>query len=709
MKQVLQNIRSGDTELTSVPTPRATGACISSVTKNSLISPGTERMLVEFGSASLIGKARSQPDRVLQVLEKIKADGLTPTLEAVFRRLDEPMPLGYSNVGHILEVGDQVSDFSIGDRVVSNGPHAEVIVTSANLAAPIPDTVDDESASFTVLGAIALNGIRLLQPTLGETFVVYGLGLIGQLAVQLLRAHGCRVLAIEPNADRCTLAESFGAATFCNSGGANAVGFVEAATAGRGADGVLITASAKTDAIAHESALMCRKKGRIVLVGVVGLSLSRADFYEKELSFQVACSYGPGRYDTAYEQQGQDYPDAWVRWTVRRNFEAVLGAMQSGALNVKPLISERFAFADAGDAYKRILADPGILGAILEYGQSDITTASTIRLERNTSDQASSPGNGTVGVIGAGLFTRAALGPALKAAGADVQMVASKGGVSAADIGRKFGAAKATTDYKEVLGDDSVDLVCITTRHDLHARMIIEALDAGKHVFVEKPLALNHAELEAVTQAKQRNPAAQVMVGFNRRFAPHALKARELLEGRSEPIAIRILVNAGAIPADSWVQDLKIGGGRIIGEACHFIDLARFLVGSPIATTNAVSFHGRSPAVDDDKASIQLSFADGSIASIDYLANGARSYPKETIEIFSEGRILVIDNWRRLRSHGWQGAPRMWKSQDKGHHAEIAHLLDRVRAGGSPLIPFEELREVTLSSFEAAGLEQETD
>ena len=666
-------------------------------------------MLVEFASASLIGKARSQPERVLEVLAKIKVDGLTPTLEAVFRRLDEPMPLGYSNVGRILDIGNRVSDFSIGDRVVSNGPHAEIVVTPANLAARIPDTVDDESASFTVLGAIALNGIRLLQPTLGETFVVYGLGLIGQLAVQLLRAHGCRVLAIEPDIDRCALAESFGAETFCNAGGANTIGFVEAVTSGRGADGVLITASAKTDAIAHESARMCRKKARIVLVGVVGLSLNRADFYEKELSFQVACSYGPGRYDPAYEQHGQDYPEAWVRWTVHRNFEAVLGAMQSGALNVKPLISQRFPFADAGEAYKRILADSGVLGAILEYGGSNVDTANTIQLLDDISDQTSSPGNRRVGVIGAGLFTRATLAPALKSAGAEVQMIASKGGVSAADIGRKFGAAKATTDYKEILRDEEIDLVCITTRHDLHAGMVIEALDAGKHVFVEKPLALNYAELEAVTQAKQRNPANQVMVGFNRRFAPHAVKALELLEGRSEPIAIRILVNAGAIPADSWVQDLKIGGGRIIGEACHFIDLARFLTGSPIATTNAVSFHGRSPAIDDDKASIQLSFADGSIASIDYLANGARSYPKETIEIFSEGRILVIDNWRRLRSHGWQGAPRMWKSQDKGHHAEIAQLLNRIRKGGRPLIPFEELREVTISSFEAAGLRSELD
>lgn len=702
MKQLLQNLRDGAVEAIDLPSPAVGSADLKTVSKASLISPGTERMLVEFGSASLLGKARSQPERVLQVLEKIRADGLTPTLEAVFRRLDEPMPLGYSNVGEVLEVGTGVSGFQSGDRVVSNGPHAEIVVAPANLAARIPDAVDDESASFTVLGAIALNGIRLLQPTLGETFVVYGLGLIGQLAVQLLRAHGCRVLAVEPNAERCQMAESFGAETFCNANGANAVNFVEAATGGRGADGVLITASAKTDTIAHEAALMCRKKGRIVLVGVIGLSLSRADFYEKELSFQVACSYGPGRYDETYEQKGQDYPEPWVRWTVQRNFEAVLGAMESGALDVKPLISARFPFRTAGEAYKRILEDPKVLGAVLEYEPASVERETTIRLgsdSRNTSPAE----RAGVGVIGAGLFTRATLAPALQSAGANVQMIASKGGVSAADIGRKFGAATATTDYKELLASDDVDLVCITTRHDLHSRMVIEALDAGKHAFVEKPLALNYEELDAIRVAKERNPNVQLMVGFNRRFAPHAVKAHELLAGRSEPIAIRMLVNAGSIPPESWVQDPAVGGGRIIGEACHFIDLARFLSGSPIRTTHAVSFHGRSPAIDSDKASIQLGFEDGSIASIDYLANGARSYPKETIEIFSEGRILVIDNWRRLRAHDWKGAPRMWKSQDKGHNAEIAQLIARVRTGGAPLISFEELCEVTESSFEAAG------
>lgn len=702
MKQILQNLRDGSVDAIDVPAPALSAATVRVRTSVSVISPGTERMLVEFGSASLIGKARSQPERVRQVLEKIRTDGLTPTLDAVFRRLDEPIPLGYSNVGEVSEVGRDASGLAVGDRVVSNGPHAEVVAVPANLAARIPDAVDDESAGFAVLGSIALNGIRLLSPTLGETFVVYGLGLLGQLAVQLLRAHGCRVLAIEPNADRCELARSFGADTFCNAGDASATAFVESATDGNGADGVLITASAKTDAIAHEAAVMCRKKGRIVLVGVVGLSLNRADFYEKELSFQVACSYGPGRYDPTYENLGQDYPEPWVRWTVRRNLEAVLGAIEAGSLDVKPLISARFPFEKAREAYAQILNDPATLGAVLEYPRGQAALDAAVQLK--PSPAAASPASaGGVGLIGAGLFTRATLAPALAAADANVRKIASAGGVSAADIGRKIGAAEATTDYRSILSDDAIDVVFITTRHDLHARLVVEALDAGKHVFVEKPLALDPSELARVREAKERNPDRQLLVGFNRRFAPHSIRVRELLSGRSEPVAIRMLVNAGAIPADSWVQDPDIGGGRIIGEACHFIDLARFLAGASITATNSVSFSGRSAALDGDKTAIQLSFADGSIASIDYLANGHRSYPKETIEVFSEGRILVIDNWRRLRSHGWKGVPRMWKSQDKGHETEIQLFLERVRSGGDPLIPLDELIEVTESSFAAAS------
>lgn len=705
MKQLFQDLRGGGLALTDVPSPRCGPHEVKSLSRVSLISPGTERMLVEFGSASLLGKARAQPDRVRQVLEKMKVDGIQPTLEAVFRRLDEPMPLGYSNVGRVLEVGSGVEGFARGDRVVSNGPHAEVVATSANLTARIPEGVDDASASFTVTGAIALNGIRLLEPTFGETFVVYGLGLIGQLAVQLLRANGCNVLAVEPNETRCALAESFGARTFCNRDDANAMKFIEASTGGRGADGVLITASAQTNAIAHESAQMCRKKGRVVLVGVVGLDLDRADFYAKELSFQVACSYGPGRYDPAYEHEGRDYPEPWVRWTVARNFEAILGAMASGALDVHGLISARFPFEQAADAYDRVLKDGAVLGSLLEYEERSAADTSTIALRKSDTPAPAADGV-RVGLIGAGAFTRATLAPALKACGADVRRVASAGGVSAADVGRLLGAGEATTDYATILEDPEIDVVFIATRHDLHAPMLVETLDAGKHVFVEKPLALNPAQLAEIEAARDRNPGLHLLVGFNRRFAPHSVEAASLLRGRTEPIAIRILVNAGVVPVDSWVHDPNVGGGRIIGEGCHFIDLARFLVGAPITRTNSVAFSGRSPALDGDKASIQLAFEDGSIASIDYLANGARSYPKETIEIFSEGRILVIDNWRRLRAHGWKGAPRMWQSQDKGHADEIRAFLERVRSGGEALIPFAELREVTLASFAAVDADE---
>jgi predicted dehydrogenase len=644
----------------------------------------------------LIGKARAQPERVRQVLAKIRTDGVMPTLEAVFSRLDEPLPLGYCNVGRVLEVGAGVDGFAVGDAVVSNGHHAEVVCVPATLAARIPDGVADEAASFAVLGAVALNGIRLSAPTFGESVAVVGLGILGMLAAQLLRAHGCRVIGIDVNPRRCELARTLGCETVFSVG--DPVAAAREFSRGRGVDAVLIAASAQSDAIVHQAAQMSRKRGRIVLLGVVGLDLQRADFYEKELSFQVACSYGPGRYDPQYEAGGRDYPLPFVRWTAARNFDAVLEALARGALDVRPLITGRYAQREAPAAYDAILNDPGALGIVLTYPPSPAATQPVVRL-KTAPAVASHPSRPVIGVIGAGQFARQVLLPAIAAAGGAVRSVASAGGVSSLHAGRAVAAEEATTDYRHILQTPEINTVFIATRHDTHARMVSEALAAGKHVFVEKPLAIDAAGLDLVRQAKAERPDLQLMVGFNRRFAPHAVAARDLLSGRAEPLALRIMVNAGALPDGHWANDATLGGGRIIGEGCHFIDLALFLVGGPISALHAVEME--SGTARGDTLSINLSFADGSIATIFYWANGPRSYPKERVEIFSAGRVLTIENWRALRAWEWRGAPRLRMRQDKGHRAQVAAFLARIASGGAPLIPFAELCAVTEASIAA--------
>lgn len=699
MKQVMQHLRTGRIEVADIPCPLVRPGHLLIQSVNSLISAGTERMLVEFAKGSLIAKARSQPDKVKQVLDKIRSDGLMPTLETVFSRLDEPMPLGYCNVGRVLEVGAGVDGFAPGDRVVSNGRHAEVVCVPKHLCAKIPDEVSDEQAAFTVLSSIGLQGVRLLYPTLGEKFVVFGLGLIGLVTVQLLRAHGCDVLGVDVNPTRVKLAEKLGARTVLAGGGGNPILAASAWTDGRGVDGVLITAAAKTDEIMHQSAEMCRKRGRIVLVGVVGLNLRRPDFYEKELTFQVSCSYGPGRYDETYEQRGQDYPYGFVRWTEQRNFEAILATLRSGGLVVDELITHRFAHAEAPDAYDAILQGGEVLGVILKYPEQAPPTERVIRV-RPVAAATSQPTRPVVAMIGAGMFSKGTLLPALKASGATIKTVASAGGMTGLHAARKFEAEQAGSDYREILNDPEVSAVFITTRHDSHPTIAAEALEAGKHVFVEKPLAVDEEGLERVRQAYIAHPELQLMVGFNRRFAPHAVKARELLANRSQPLAVEMMVNAGHIPPDHWILDPAAGGGRVIGEGCHFIDLLLAIVGHPITSVQAVMFGGGG-ALAEDKMTIVMTYADGSIGTVHYWANGPKSYPKERVEIFSEGRVLVMDNWRRLRAWNWDGVPKMSGRQDKGHKAEVAQFVDRVASGGPPVIPFEELELVTRATFAA--------
>ena len=709
LKQILQSLKTGITQVATVPQPAPRRGYLLIRTSQTLVSAGTERMLVEFGKANWIDKARQQPDKVRMVLDKIRVDGLMPTVEAVFNKLDQPLPLGYCNVGTVLEVGSGVSGFAIGDRVASNGKHAEVVCVPANLCVKVPAAVPDEAAAFTVLGAIALQGIRLVQPTLGETVVVTGLGLIGLAAVQLLRAQGCRVLGLDFDANKLALARQFGAEVVNLSaagGGQDPVAAALAFSRGRGVDAVIITASTKSSEPVHQAAQMCRKRGRIVLVGVTGLELSRADFFEKELTFQVSCSYGPGRYDPSYEERGVDYPVGFVRWTEQRNFEAVLDMMADVRLDVSPLISHRFAIDDAAAAYELVAGAAPSLGILLNYPASandgvDQAAARTVRLIDAPAAAGGASASATCGFIGAGNYATAVLVPAFKAAGALLHTVASNGGVSGLHAARKFGFVATTTDSPSVLASHEIAAVVVTTRHDSHADWVCEALAAGKHVFVEKPLALTQADVEQVAvEATAAGVGRVLMVGFNRRFAPHVVKMKSLLVGAPGAKAVVVTVNAGAIPAEHWTQDLDVGGGRIVGEACHFIDLARHLVGAPITGWKIAALD----AACRDSVSIQLNFADGSIGTVLYLANGSKAFPKERVEVFAAGRVLQLDNFRKLRGWGWPGFTRMslWR-QDKGQNACAAAFVNAVQTGGPAPIPLDEILEIARLTIDIAA------
>ena len=691
MRQIIQDLKQGNTILEEVPAPQVKGGQVLIKTSRTLVSLGTERMLVEFGKANFIAKARQQPDKVKQVLDKMKTDGVMPTLEAVFNKLNQPLPLGYCNVGTVVAVGKGVSEFRVGDRVASNGNHAEFVSVPKNLVAKIPEGVSDEEAAFTVIGAIGLQGIRLVDPTFGETIVVIGLGLIGLVTAELLQANGCKVIGLDFDQQKVDLAKAKGITAINPGAGTDPVKFVQEATNAVGADGVVITASSQSNEIIHQAAEMSRKKGRIVLVGVIGLDIQRADFFEKELSFQVSCSYGPGRYDDDYEQKGIDYPIGYVRWTEKRNFEAILQAIASGQLDVQPLITERVKL----DNYQEIYGDmrkQGSIASILEFPE-DSKQNSKVKVSEKTFKASA----GVFGIIGAGNFTSSTIIPGMKAAEANLTSIPRAGGLSAKTLAKKGEVAYASSDYKEMLSDEQVDMVMITTRHNLHAPMAKEALQAGKHVFVEKPLCLNAKELEEISNlAEEKNK--MVVVGFNRRFSPLAVKMRSLLgEGSKNIVAT---MNAGFIPGDVWIHDLEVGGGRIIGEACHYIDLCTYLAGSKV-TAVCMSSLGKNPEENTDNASILLKYENGTNAVINYFANGSKSYSKERIETYSQELTLVLDNWRTLKGYGVKGFSSMKTKQDKGHKKQFELLVNSLKKGGKAIVPFEETYNTTLASFAA--------
>lgn len=681
MKQLIQNLKTGATSLLDVPVPDPAPGQVLVRVSHSVLSPGTERMLLDFGKAGWLGKIRQQPERLQEVIHKISTDGLGATIDAVRAKLDREIPLGNSASGTIIAVGADVHRFRVGDRVACNGTHAEFVCVSQNLCAKVPDSVSSEQAAFTVMGAIALQGIRLLQISFGERVVVYGLGLIGQIAVQLLRASGCKVYGVDPDFERCAAAEKLGATCYCNQEGARAAIWLSGQAGD--VDAVLITASAKDDSIISDAADMCRKRGRIVLTGVVNTHISRSEFYKKELSFQVSSAYGPGRYEFEYEQGLTDYPEAYLRWTAARNMGAVLEAMAEGTLKPSLLSLPHFDLADYERAYVSLL-NHTITGALFEYDPgADLSPV--VKYPSSTAVAAKS-----VAVIGAGNFAARVVLPSLKRAAVPIGVLVSEHGLSAAQYAKKFSIPEASTKLSSVMDNSDIDAVFILTPHQSHAALAMEALAKGKDVFVEKPLALNRTELDALASV-YRHSGKLLHVGYNRRFAPLAVKAKKLL---TRPVHISIIVNAGKKPESGWLSDRSVSGGRVIGEVCHFVDLVSFFCDSLVDEVCATA-----PDQNSDTISLLLRMKNGSTASIQYITEGNSAYPKERIELFGAGKVLVIDNWRRLKGYGAPSSGFLPERQDKGHDAQFVAIAALMRQGGDAIVPFDQLYNTSMATF----------
>jgi predicted dehydrogenase/threonine dehydrogenase-like Zn-dependent dehydrogenase len=701
MKQILQNMKTGKTtvEQVPVPVPRAGQALVKLAA--SLVSAGTERMVVEFAGKSLAGKARSRPDLVHQVVDKMKREGVLSSVQAAFNRLDQPMALGYSSAGTIVDLGEGMEDFKVGQRVACAGGgyavHAEYNVVPRILLTPLPDSVNFEAAAFTTLGAIALHGFRLAQPQLGDNVAIIGMGLLGLLAGQIAVAAGCRVFGFDTNPERVTLASSLGLAGCLRD---QALDSAQAFTANRGFDVVLICADTASNDPVELAGSIARDRAHIVATGAVGLSFPRKVYYEKELSFINSRSYGPGRYDPSYEEKGRDYPLGYVRWTEGRNFEAVVDLMVSGKLNVVPLISHRFPVENAVEAYKLITArdKKPSLGVLITYPQ-DQTDEREKRITYLPANLPTRSGKLKLGVLGAGLYANATLLPVIrKIPELELVGIASAGGLHAQHSARKFGFAYATSQVEEIINDPAIDIIAILTRHDSHADLAVQALQAGKHVFVEKPLAITKEQLEIVAGVLQGSPL--LMVGFNRRFAPLASELNRFLATCHESLYMHYRINAGAIPLEHWVHDPLQGGGRVIGEGCHFVDFLAFLAGAAPVKVSAHAFPNAGKYCDDN-LSMTFTFPDGSIGLVDYLANGDRSFPKERLEVFCGGRVAVLDDFRELETI-YEGRRKVYrKARDKGWHGEWVAFIRAIQEGLEPPIPYEQLVGVTRATLAA--------
>ena len=689
MKQIIQDLNKGKTSIEDIPAPKIKRGHLIVRTNCSLISRGTEKMLIDFGKANLVQKAIQQPQKVKQVIDKIKSDGIKNTFDVVSAKLTNSIPLGYSNVGIVIE--SDVEDFSIGDRVVSNGPHAEIIRVPKNLAIKIPDSVSDQEASFTIVGSISLQGVRLSEPTFGETFVVFGLGLIGLITIQLLKANGINVIGIDIDKNKCKMAKAFGVEAILS----NEVDIIDSVlqrTGNHGADAVIITASTTSNEIISQSAKMSRKRGRIVLVGVTGLDINRDDFYKKELTFKVSCSYGPGRYDSDYEIIGNDYPLPFVRWTEKRNFKAVLNAICKGQLKVKPLITRVEDLSD----FQNIYNDKKSIASIFTYPNNEIINfKKTIQINIPNKN----PKKCNLAILGSGNFSKTQILPAVKRNNLIPKYILSENGISSDQLAKKYKIIYNTTDINDIINDDDIDTLIISTRHDSHSKYVIEALEKGKNVFVEKPLAINKKQLDAIIFTYNESSKSSLMVGFNRRFSKHLQMIKDQIDNNNK-INISITMNAGKIPLDHWVHNPQVGGGRVIGESCHLIDVSVFLTGSLVKSVCMNGIDDK-PSIQNDNVSILIKHENGSNTSINYFSNGSKKYPKERVEVFSNNKVWLLDDYKTTTLYNSNSKKIILRKNDKGWENQFKKYFHNIKKGGRELIPFHEIINVTQTTFSA--------
>ena len=680
----------------------------------SLVSAGTERSMVELARKSLLGKAMARPDLVRQVIAKAQSDGILEAWKQAMGRLDMPVPLGYSSAGVVVEVGPGVEGVTVGDPVACTGQgyagHAEFASVPARLCVTIPEGVDFQSASFVALGGIALEAVRMAHVSLGENVVVIGLGLLGQIAVQILNSAGCHVVGMDINGQKSQMALQLGAeavatdyhqlSTIC-----------QQKTANHGADAVIILAASPTNEPLERAAELCREHGRVVATGQVGLEVPRKAFYEKELELVVSRAWGPGVYDPSYTGKGLDYPIAYARWTAERNMDEFLKLLAKGSVRVDELISHRFPLDRATEAYELILEEKEpYIGVLLTYPEdaSQDRKARVVRLGKGASGIGAQKKDIGIGLIGAGLFARATLLPAMKRVkGLRFKGVATATGLNARHIADRFHFEYCATDYHELLADPEIDMVFVLTRHGSHASLVAEALKAGKHVFAEKPLALNLEQLNQVMSAleassRDSSPRPVLTVGFNRRFSPSARWLKKGFAGVGEPLAVHCTINAGPLPPDDWGYDPEDGGGRIIGEVCHFVDLIQYFTGSmPVrAYAETLASDGYRPS---DNVVITLRMADGAIGSVTYVAGGDKRFPRERLEVFGGGAVGVIENFKAatLTRRGRTRRLRHWMGVDRGHQREIESVCSAIRGGGPPPVAFEEYVHTTLATFAA--------
>lgn len=703
MKAVLQNFKTGDMAVEDVPPPslKADGVLVMNVA--SLVSAGTEKAVIELAKMNPLMKARARPDLVKKVLGKAGQEGLLATARIVMNLVSAPLPLGYSCAGIVSQVGGRVADISPGQRVACAGlgyaNHAEMVYIPRNLMVPIPDNVTYDEAAFVTVGAIALHGVRQANLTLGENVVIIGMGLVGQIAAQICAASGCRVFCIDLDPSKVALAKTLGADDGVAGGDtATLKAAVMAFTNNSGADAVLITAGTKSSGPIELAPELSRDRARVVAIGDVGHNVPRRAYYEKEIDLRQSRSYGPGRYDPNYEERGQDYPMGYVRWTENRNMESFLDLISRGKIKIKPLLTHRFDIAEAEKAYDLLLGETKepYIGLLLDYDpeKPQLTTVENTAAPKRVKSQ----GDVALGIIGAGQFAQGVLLPALKSVkGAVFRAFVTGSGLTSVNVARKYGAPVCASDYTEILKDKEIDAVLIATRHDTHASMVVAALNAGKHCFVEKPLAVDQQGLEDVIAA-QKQSGCTVLTGFNRRFSPLAKTLREEVKGAK--LIMQYRVNAGFIPGSHWHQDIEVGGGRIIGEVCHFIDTLQYICDADPVSVTAQALNDGNSAADPDNVSITITFSDGSIGTIAYVASGDSGFPKERLEVFGGGRVGVIDNWRTLlvQGHGRKIKKRCWLQAEKGHAQEMTAFIEGIRKG-EPAISFESQILTTQTTF----------